>query len=80
MTMDSITRLELASGMDYHPYGDLWISGEAELAGSPSVFEGRLLDVFGDLGVDFRLGTTNLGPLGYELAYLAAVDQLRRGG
>lgn len=67
MAMDSISRLELASGINFHPLGDLWIAGEAELAGSPSVFEGRLLDVFGDLGVDFRLGTTDLGPLGYEL-------------
>ncbi|EDM80373.1 hypothetical protein PPSIR1_11375 [Plesiocystis pacifica SIR-1] len=67
MDIQSIRHLELASGMNYRPLGDLWVAGDADLAGSPSVFQGRLLDVFGDLGFDFQLGTTDLGPLASEL-------------
>jgi hypothetical protein len=55
--------LELASGMNYRPIGDMWVRGDADLGGSPSVFEGQLLDVFGALAFDFRLGTTDYGPM-----------------
>ncbi|PRQ05962.1 translocation/assembly module TamB domain-containing protein [Enhygromyxa salina] len=55
--------LEVASGMNYRPIGDLWLRGDADLGGSPAVFEGRLIDVFGDLRFDFGLGTTDVGPL-----------------
>lgn len=58
-----LREIELASGMNYRPLGDLWIRGDADLGGSPSVFEGRLIDAFGDLRFDFGLGTTNVGPL-----------------
>src|SRR5690606_14372351 len=43
--------------------GGMWVRGDADLGGSPSVFEGQLLDVFGDLAFDFRLGTTDYGPM-----------------
>ncbi|HVH99819.1 MAG TPA: hypothetical protein VM869_13950, partial [Enhygromyxa sp.] len=55
--------LELVSGMNYRPIGDMWVRGDADLGGSPSVFEGQLLDVFGELAFDFRLGTTDYGPM-----------------
>lgn len=58
-----LRELEMASGLNYRPIGDLWLRGDADLGGSPSVFEGRLIDVFGDLRFDFGLGTTNVGPI-----------------
>ncbi|MFO7562740.1 MAG: translocation/assembly module TamB domain-containing protein, partial [Enhygromyxa sp.] len=58
-----LRRLELSSGMRYRPLGDMWVSGDADLGGSPSVFEGQLLDVFGELAFDFQLGTTDYGPM-----------------
>jgi hypothetical protein len=58
-----LRELEMASGLNYRPIGDLWMRGDADLGGSPSVFEGRLIDVFGDLRFDFGLGTTNVGPI-----------------
>ncbi len=67
MPLEDLRDFEMVSGMNYRPLGDIWISGKAELADSPSVFRGRLLDVFGDIGFDFRLATTNLGPLAGEL-------------
>ncbi|NVB41671.1 translocation/assembly module TamB domain-containing protein [Pseudenhygromyxa sp. WMMC2535] len=63
MPIAALSELELASGMKYRPLGDVWIAGEAEFAGSPSVFSGRLLDAFGDIGFDFRLATTDVGPV-----------------
>jgi hypothetical protein len=71
--------LELASGMNYRPLGDLWLRGDAVLGGdspttgSPSVFEGRLLDVFGDLAFNFRLGTSDLGPMA-DILFPAKLD------
>ncbi|KIG11981.1 hypothetical protein DB30_02227 [Enhygromyxa salina] len=59
----ALRELEVASGMNYRPIGDLWLRGDADLGGSPTVFEGRLIDVFDDLRFDFGLGTTNAGPL-----------------
>lgn len=58
-----LRELEMASGLNFRPIGDLWLRGDADLGGSPSVFEGRLIDVFGDLRFDFGLGTTNVGPI-----------------
>jgi hypothetical protein len=58
-----LRELEMASGLNYRPIGDLWLRGDADLGGSPSVFEGRLIDVFGDLRFDFGLGTTDVGPI-----------------
>ncbi|PRQ05910.1 hypothetical protein ENSA5_00220 [Enhygromyxa salina] len=69
--------LEIASGMNYRPIGDLWMRGEAELGGSPSAFEGRLLDPFGDLRFDFSLGTTDLGPIA-ELLLPPKADEAGR--
>ncbi|MCA9681839.1 MAG: hypothetical protein KC457_06565, partial [Myxococcales bacterium] len=77
MPIDEITRIELASGKRYHPLGDVWISGEAALAGSPSVFDGRLLDAFGSIGFDFRLATTDAGPLAETLFPAEPDDQGR---
>lgn len=64
MAISTLRALELTSGMDYKPLGDLWIAGDADLAGSPCKFEGSLLDVFGNLAFDYRLATTDLGPIG----------------
>jgi hypothetical protein len=58
-----LRELEVASGMNYRPIGDLWMRGDVDLGGSPSVFEGRLINVWGDLRFDFGLGTTDVGPL-----------------
>jgi hypothetical protein len=58
-----LRELEMAAGLNYRPIGDLWLRGDADLGGSPSVFEGRLIDVFGDLRFDFGLGTTDVGPI-----------------
>ncbi|MFV8756607.1 translocation/assembly module TamB domain-containing protein [Nannocystaceae bacterium ST9] len=64
LAIDTLRELELTAGMDYRPLGDLWIAGDADLAGSPCKFEGSLLDVFGNLAFDYRLATTDLGPIG----------------
>jgi|GEM_PF-1769121 len=75
--IQELRSLELASGMSYRPLGDLWLRGDADLGGSPSVFEGRLLDVFGHLAFDIRLGTTDLGPLAATL-FPATIDEQGR--
>lgn len=64
LAIDTLRAFEIGSGMDYKALGDLWIAGDADLAGSPCKFEGSLLDVFGDLAFDMRLATTDLGPIG----------------
>jgi hypothetical protein len=73
--IDTLRELELTSGMDYKPLGDLWVAGDADLAGSPCKFEGSLLDVFGNLAFDYRLATTNLGPLGGLLMPMQTDEQ-----
>ena len=63
IAVEGLERIELASGMNDHALGDLWIDGDGVIGGSPAAFSGRLIDVFGELAFDFRLGTTNVGPL-----------------
>jgi hypothetical protein len=72
-----LRELEMASGLNYRPIGDLWLRGDADLGGSPSVFEGRLIDVFGDLRFDFGLGTTDVGPIAEVLMPPKLDDQGR---
>ena len=72
-----LRELEMASGLNYRPIGDLWLRGDADLGGSPSGFEGRLIDVFGDLRFDFGLGTTDVGPIA-EVLMPPKVDEKGR--
>jgi hypothetical protein len=78
LPIDQLRRLEVASGVNYRPLGDLWLRGDADIGGSPSVFEGRLIDVFNQLAFDFRLGTSDFGPLAERMFPPSVDDQGRR--
>lgn len=80
LAIDTLRSLEMGSGMDYKPLGDLWIAGDADLAGSPAKFEGSLIDVFGNLAFDMRLATTDLGPVGGLLMPKHGEDEAAAGG